>query len=433
MATPPIEATIYAYQVGFGDCILVRFRYASGTLRHMLIDFGTTGLPEHAARTQMLTIAQDIAVKVREGDARRRLDVLVATHRHADHISGFATNEGAGSGDIIKALNPRFIVQPWTEAPEAPLDWDGPVESAPGQAFAMHKQAFAAMEQVAKALVDFVDTQPRLPKGLAEQLRFIGEDNLSNRSAVENLQAMKGEHRYAFHGANLGLARALPGIGVHVLGPPTLRQTQTIRKQRSSDPEEFWQLAPKRLADALPNNSADRELFPDAPHRRSSKLRIEHRWLADRIDDANAEMLLGLVRALDAQMNNTSVILLLKAGSKTLLFPGDAQIENWAYALQSDMARLLDDVDLYKVGHHGSRNATPRSMWRRFRKKGDKRTPGRLTSLLSTKHGKHGSEERKTEVPRRSLVSELDAQSKLYSTEALDETALYQEVRLNLT
>ena len=96
------------------------------------------------------------------------------------------------------------------------------------------------------------------------------------------------------------------------------------------------------------------------------------------------------------------------------------------------MASLLDDVDLYKVGHHGSRNATPRSMWRRFAKKSDRRGPGRLTSVLSTKHGKHGSEDRKTEVPRRTLVTELDSQSNLYSTEALAPEKLYQQVVLDL-
>jgi hypothetical protein len=33
-------------------------------------------------------------------------------------------------------------------------------------------------------------------------------------------------------------------------------------------------------------------------------------------------------------MNNTSVILFFEVGSKKLLFPGDAQIENWSYALE---------------------------------------------------------------------------------------------------
>ena len=40
----PVSATLFAYQVGFGDCFLLRFTYADDTRRHILIDFGTTGL-----------------------------------------------------------------------------------------------------------------------------------------------------------------------------------------------------------------------------------------------------------------------------------------------------------------------------------------------------------------------------------------------------
>jgi len=132
-------------------------------------------------------------------------------------------------------------------------------------------------------------------------------------------------------------------------------------------------------------------------------------------------------------MNNTSVILLFRAGTKSLLFPGDAQLENWQYALQSKLAPLLDDVDLYKVGHHGSRNATPRSMWKLFTKRGGKKRPDRLTSVMSTKHGKHGCVKKHTEVPRVSLVDALKVESNLHSTEDLAAGELYEEISISLT
>ena len=76
------------------------------------------------------------------------------------------------------------------------------------------------------------------------------------------------------------------------------------------------------------------------------------------------EQLLQIVRMLDQQMNNTSVILIFQVRKKLLLFPGDAQIENWEYALvRRSTKALLRNVDLYKVGHHGSRNATPKTLW----------------------------------------------------------------------
>ena len=86
------------------------------------------------------------------------------------------------------------------------------------------------------------------------------------------------------------------------------------------------------------------------------------------------DQLLEIVRILDMQMNNTSVILLFEVGTKKLLFPGDAQLENWMYSLKeakeaSAVRKLLSDVDVYKVGHHGSLNATPKTLWNLFRKR----------------------------------------------------------------
>src|SRR5215217_4650347 len=109
----PSSATIFAYQVGFGDCFLLRFQYPAER-RHVLIDFGTAALPESAGSGQMMAIAKDIALQC-DG----KLDAVVATHRHSDHISGFATrSDGKGTGDVIRALNPAVVVQPWTEDPD---------------------------------------------------------------------------------------------------------------------------------------------------------------------------------------------------------------------------------------------------------------------------------------------------------------------------
>jgi hypothetical protein len=117
-------------------------------------------------------------------------------------------------------------------------------------------------------------------------------------------------------------------------------------------------------------------------------------------------------------MNNTSVILLFEVGGRKLLFPGDAQIENWSFALQNAAwKKKLADVDLYKVGHHGSLNATPKSLWELFSRKGDEHKRDRLETLCSTKAGKHGSVSAGTEVPRHVLVEELEKDSAFNSTE----------------
>ena len=161
-----------------------------------------------------------------------------------------------------------------------------------------------------------------------------------------------------------------------------------------------------------PGSSGD-PVFPKAktiPIPRSS------RWFVRRLRGARAKSLLELVTILDSVMNNTSVILLFEVGGKKLLFPGDAQIENWSYALSNSLP-LLAGVDVYKVGHHGSRNATPKSLYENFKKRGDAKKKGRLIALISTKSGKHGNAKAHTEVPRATLVKALQAETDYRTTQ----------------
>ncbi|NNH31975.1 hypothetical protein C9413_21615 [Rhizobium sp. SEMIA 4085] len=50
----------------------------------------------------------------------------------------------------------------------------------------------------------------------------------------------------------------------------------------------------------------------------------------------------------------------------------------------------------------------------------------------STKLGKHGSVAKETEVPRRTLVQELEKNSNFFTTEALPSDKLYHEVDIAL-
>ena len=82
MATPT-GLTIRMYHVGFGDCFLLTFHYQSMD-KHLLIDFGTTRLSKH----YMLNVATDICQQT-----GGKLDAVLVSHRHKDHLSGFATSK----------------------------------------------------------------------------------------------------------------------------------------------------------------------------------------------------------------------------------------------------------------------------------------------------------------------------------------------------
>jgi hypothetical protein len=192
---------------------------------------------------------------------------------------------------------------------------------------------------------------------------------------------------------------------------------------RATDPDQFWHLlaGPRSLqAAAAPlAKGLARRKPPRAPG-----VPPEARWFLDKLQRLRGEQLLQIVRTLDDQMNNTSLILLFEVFGKKLLFPGDAQLENWSYALQDapDAAKtcaLLADVDVYKVGHHGSLNATPKKLlWEEFTKR-NKAGAGRLQTLLSTMPGKHGKVSNKSEVPRKTLLEALKTESRLSSTNEL--------------
>ena len=79
-----------------------------------------------------------------------------------------------------------------------------------------------------------------------------------------------------------------------------------------------------------------------------------------RIRAARAHELLGIVRILDQETNNTSVILLFEIGKTKLLFPGDAQIENWDFTLQKK--RLMKRLARVRSRASSSKSPTPSAL-----------------------------------------------------------------------
>jgi hypothetical protein len=429
MAAAPTQVRIRSYNVGFGDCFLITFSYARAKPRNVLIDFGSTKQSATGPPGEMLEIAEQI-----KKDCGGKLQMLVATHRHADHISGFAGKSGA----VIAELDPDLVVQPWTEAPDLDPEARAPAGSGAdgthrARAVTARLSAMQALAEAALAQVPKLRASATVPKTVADQIHFLGETNLSNAESVRNLATMGKDHVYANFGTKLSLGRILPGVSVDVLGPPTLEQSSAISHQVATNEEEFWHLAARELG---VDGGGGAEIFPGAPT--SRRIPQEARWVIPQVDKMRGEEMLAIVRTLDGVLNNTSVILLFEIGGSRLVFPGDAQLENWNYALHecdeaAAICKRLADARFYKVGHHGSLNATPKSLWNDFKRREPKPGPERLTTMVSTAGGKHGSVARGTEVPRKVLIEELERMSDLHNTQSLKSRAVFwNDVELEL-
>ena len=359
------------YRQGLGDCFLLTVT-TGGIARHMLLDFGLLlGSPD--AATRMTAVADDIRA-VTGG----HLDVLAATHEHWDHISGFVQGQ-----DVLSTLTVGEVWLAWTEDPHDQTAQSMRAERARG---------IRALAGAAHALQDGSG-------GRAEQLLsvlgFYGDVGLTGRAttteAMQWIQQRPATVRY------LSPGQLLPALGirVYVLGPPRDRAmihrsdpsvavgevytmadagqdagflTAAQALAAGQDPEApvlpgppglqpfeaFFRLEPGAAA-AVPLIAEDYG-DPDQDWRR-----IDQDWLG-------AADVLAL--NLDSNTNNTSLVLAFEVGDgQVLLFPGDAQVGNWlswqSVTWTTDAGtvtgpELLARTRLYKVGHHGSHNATLR-------------------------------------------------------------------------
>lgn len=397
-SSKPTAVTVRTYKIGFGDCFLLSFRYGPDISRHVLIDFGSNRLPAGAAKDHM----QQVAAQIKK-DCAGKLQAVVATHRHQDHISGFSTNAaGTASGNIIASCEPEIVIQPWTEDP----DLDSKAVKPALSAHAHFRGALREMQAYASRVASSLPGYESLQAAQQNEVEFKASNGVSNASATENLTRMgRRKPAYVKSGDKVDLSVELPGVGITILGPPTLAEAGTLAYAASSP--EYWLSV--RQSWASLNSHQERRPGHE------SQIPLEARWFVAAAKRASEEEALGLVRILDSYLNNTSVILLFEAAGKKLLFPGDAQLENWSCALKKpDVVALLKQVDLYKVGHHGSRNATPKKLWSLFDKRGSRASAARLRTVLSTMQGVYHDT---YEVPRKVLVDALKSESTLYDSE----------------
>ena len=313
---------IRMYQAGFGDCFLLHLPTSART-KTMLVDCGSLGGGQPTFKRVVERLLKDVD---------NHIDVIVATHRHRDHVGGF-------DHDGWKNVTATEVWLPWTERPDDPIAL----------------RIRSAQENLARSLRD------ALPTNADPGLRFLAENALTNEKARDRLLQLGAGPPSKLRwiaceapGLNSFDSPALPGIEVYVLGP--LRDEKTFTDMEPPKEQNFARQA-RIAAGGAGATQAGVGAFPSqwcVPTGALSDEEINLVRLAT--PDAQFELL-----ALnDHLINSTSIMLVLRVGETHLLLPGDAQWSTWKAALADPARReLLTKTTFYKVGHHGSENATP--------------------------------------------------------------------------
>lgn len=389
------EIRIRMYRLGVGDCFLLTLPRRDGTRFHMLIDCGIH-MSEADGPNRIRAAAKDIVAQI-DSTRGERLDVVVGTHEHWDHLSGFHH-----AAAIFASCKAGKIWCAWTEDQQDAFarslvhNRDKAVAALWGAMRRLHMAdgdgAQAAADDPAwnwQGLLGFFGESPGvgvLAKAAAESMRTLVA------SEADIVYRRPGEP--PFDGVS-DMWR------IFVLGPPVDKEALKHHAPRAGTGEAYplaaAELAAASLAAAvgegddppfgvryrIPEQAARSVPFfqdhywaddaPDAPSLAQRGEEGEQGWR--RIDDSWMNGAEALALQLDKITNNTSLVLALEVGPKAatdnpvILFAADAQVGNWlswASVEWPDYAGrtvtgpdLLRRTVIYKVGHHASHNATP--------------------------------------------------------------------------
>ena len=370
-----VTVNIKMYQVGeLGDCFLLNFKEGANE-SNVLIDCGS-----FRNGSQSVTRLNAVVSNIKKQLNSRKLDIVVGTHQHNDHLSGYVH----ARDQFTNSINQVWLS--WLDDPNDPLA---------SQIGADHQNLVHQLTAVNTALAAIKPGKDLAP--VKDILGFYGLDSQSPAGnspgvpaqGVINLKQFGGDNKVEY--LTPGEIKALPGLSpdavkVYVLGPPRdqkLLFDKDPAKGQSYD--HALQLASQdasRFLSAISNHThtanPTEDQFPFNKHYKKPEAladidivkRYRNRQFAwQRIDDNWIDQANHLALYLDSYTNNSSLVLafeLVKSG-KVLLFVGDAQIGNWLSweDLVFPDARkdfktnnLLERTVLYKVGHHASHNAT---------------------------------------------------------------------------
>ena len=351
------EVRIRMYNVGFGDAFLVLIP-ANGKQRRVLFDCGSI---QAATDVPMASVVDRIIEDVTDEDGVPRIDVVVATHRHKDHVSGF----GNAKWNTVQV---KEVWMPWTEDPTDP---EG-------------RKIRDIQSSLALALNTSL-TKPAVGLSAAElSARQRSLEIVGNALMLTNEKEMKTLHS-GFIGdperrflptktdSRLLKTDVLPEVKIHVLGPS--RERDVIRDMDPPKGESFLRMHASIDVDtSLPPAPFGAEFRQEAYTGTGTFLPTDR----DGVKRAGSLTDLAIAVALDKAVNGTSLMLILEVAGTFFLFPGDAQWGTWNSAMQDpEWKQMLKNVAFYKIGHHGSHNATPKDFV-------DEMMPDGISAMAST-------------------------------------------------
>ena len=358
------------YRPGFGDCFLLTFR-SRQTAHHVLIDFG--------AHTRGEIGTMDKIMKNIEEETDKNLTVLVATHAHRDHISGFGKFAARFSKFTIGE-----VWLPWTDNPHDP----------DAKTFTKkHLALYNAIETHLRVALGAKETDPKYALALDALSNLRG-----NEVAISELGRGFGTGatiKYLEAGQSIAKVGNVTGLSAEIQGPS---RDKSFLTRMDPPADQHFLTAPGDTAGGV-------HPFPKLEIRIGEPdygaivsdgqpvLDPSEILALDQLAEAPAER---LALALDNVRNNTSLVIVLRFEGRTLLFPGDAQWGNWQSWIGTDEARqLLGEIDFLKVAHHGSENATPVDVVKALKRAG-------LAVMVPTQIKPFPT------IPRKPLLTELE-------------------------
>jgi hypothetical protein len=318
-----MSLTVRAYNVLFGDAILVSWDEDDG-LHHAWIDFGNFHTDPN---TVFEKVYGDVLLRT-----KGKLDLLVVTHRHLDHMEGFFSLRKRFAKDFAIKRLWHAHVTPATDdvfkiasnhvrglLPRASLDGRGEI----GRIF---RNNFGAAGVGTKDRMDAILKDIPVDRAVAihRDLSLAQSQALPPGLKRLKIEILAPEKNSSLYLQPLQHALALRGVRLSAGG--------RRRKDGAVDP------------------------FAGARSVRAESSRLLK--LADlaRLRRQLRSGGLDLLTAVDTTRNNTSIVMRWSYGKTRLLFTGDAEEKSWE--LMRKRKGLLG-AHLVKVGHHGSINASP--------------------------------------------------------------------------